>query len=177
MDLMELLPEYYKSNKTMEELQGILSADINNLASNLKTTIDECFVNTATALLSRYEKIYGIQVDVSKTNEFRRERIKAKIRGTGTVTKKMIENVAKSYSNGEVQVIENAADYSFKVKFVGTLGIPENMADLTVTINEIKPAHLSFSFEYSYRRHEELIGYTHEQLGVYTHQTIREGVM
>lgn len=156
MDLIELLPEYYKGNKTMEELQGILSADINNLASNLKTTIDECFVNTATTLLSRYEKIYGIQVDVSKTNEFRRERIKAKIRGTGTVTKQMIENAAKSYSNGEVQVIENAVDYSFIVKFVGTKGIPSNIADLTLTINEIKPAHLAFTFEYTYTTWNEI---------------------
>jgi len=173
MDLIELLPEYYKGNKTIEELQGILSADINNLASNLKITIDQCFVNTATTLLSRYEKIYGIQVDVSKTNEFRRERIKAKIRGTGTVTKQMIENAAKSYSNGEVQVIEKAADYSFKVKFVGTKGIPANIADLTLTINEIKPAHLAFTFEYTYNRWNDIAGMTWSGASDYTWEQLR----
>lgn len=173
MDLMTLLPEYYKGNKTMEELQGILSAGINNLASKLDTTIDECFVNTAVALLSRYEKIYGIQVDVSKSNEFRRERIKAKIRGTGTVTKRMIENVAKSYRNGEVEVIENVADYSFKVKFVGTKGIPSNMADLTLTINEIKPAHLAFSFEYTYNTWNDVAGMTWSEASAYTWEQLR----
>lgn len=158
MDLMMLLPSVYSGNTKMEELQSILSADINNLASNLNETIDECFVNSASALLSRYEKIYGIQVDVSKSNEFRRERILAKIRGIGTVTKQMIVDVASSYSNGEVEVIEDNANYSFKIKFIGTKGIPGNMADLSITINEIKPAHLAFTFEYTYNTWSAVMG-------------------
>ncbi|MDF2570491.1 MAG: hypothetical protein K0R55_2095 [Sporomusa sp.] len=148
MDLMTLLPDYYIGNETMEELQGILATDITNLAGSFNKTIDECFVNTAATLLSRYEKIYGLAVDVSKSDEFRRERIRAKIRGIGTVTKQMIIDTAASYSNGEVEVIEDPENYSFKIKFVGTMGIPANMADLTLTIEEIKPAHLAFSFEY-----------------------------
>ena len=177
MNLITLLPDYYRNNKTMEELQSILSADINNLASSLNKTIDQCFINTATSLLSRYEKIYGIQVDVNKSNEFRRERIRAKIRGTGTVTKQMIKEVAKSYSNGEVEVIEDNANYRFVIKFVGTLGIPANMADLTLTIEEIKPAHLSFFFEYTYRTYNDINKYNHNQLGNHTHHTIREGAI
>mgnify|MGYP001009127868 FL=1 len=96
---------------------------------------------------------------MSKSNEFRRERIRAKIRGIGTVTKQMIEVVAKSYSNGEVEVIENPADYSFKIKFVGVRGIPANMADLTLTIEEIKPAHLAYTFEFTYITWAEFDGY------------------
>jgi uncharacterized protein YmfQ (DUF2313 family) len=136
----------------MQNLQSILSADINNLADNFGETIDQCFVDTATSLLNRYEKIYGLKVDVSKSDEFRRERIKAKIRGIGTTTKQMIIDTAAAYSNGEVEVIENAAGNSFIIKFVGTKGIPANMGDLVLTIDEIKPAHLSYTFEYTYRR-------------------------
>lgn len=177
MELMTLLPDYYKGNLTMEELQSILSTDINNLANKFDETIDQCFVNTATSLLSRYEKIYGIKVDVSKSNEFRRERIRAKIRGIGTVTKQMIKDVARSYSNGEVEVIEDNANYRFTIKFVGTLGIPANMADLTLTIQEIKPAHLNFNFEYIYRTNQQLSNYTHAELSFYTHAVLREGVI
>ena len=161
MDLINLLPDYYRGNKTMEELQSILSSDINSLVNNFDVTINQCFVNTATSLLSRYEKIHGIQVDVSRSDEFRRERIRAKIRGTGTVTKKMIEYVAKSYSNGEVNVIEEPATNSFRIKFVGSRGIPANIADLTLTIEEIKPAHLSFTFEYTYMTWDEFESYNH----------------
>lgn len=150
MDLMTLLPPIYENNNKMKELQSILSKKINDIAKDFDNTIDQCFVSTATDLLSRYEKIYGLTVDVAKSDTFRRERIIARAKGTGTVTAKMIEDVASSYSNGEVKVIENNEDYSFIVKFTGTRGIPPNMADLRVTIEEIKPAHLAFTFAYTY---------------------------
>lgn len=159
MDLMSLLPPIYEKNSTMEELQSILSSDINSLVSAFNETIDQCFVNTATRSLSRYENIYGLQVDVSKSNEFRRERILAKFRGVGTTTKKMIIDTAAAFSNGEVEVIEDPSSNSFVIKFVGTKGIPANMDDLVLTIEEIKPAHLSYSFEYTYRRWSEVSGY------------------
>lgn len=177
MNLMNLLPPVYDENNTMKELQGILTDKVKSLANNLNQTIDECFISTSTDLLSRYEKVYGLSVDVSKSNTFRRERIIARAKGTGTVTKKMLEEVAMSYSNGEVEVIENPTDYSFIVKFVGTKGLPPNMADLAITIQEIKPAHLSFEFEYVFRTHSELAGYTHAQLSLYKHEQLREGVM
>lgn len=177
MDLMEMLPNYYRGNVTMEKLQSILAEKIQALAKDINETIDQCFVNTATALLSRYEKIYGLDVDISKSNEFRRERIRAKIRGVGTVTKEMLKAVARSYSNGEVEVIEDPANYKFIIKFIGTRGLPPNMADLTVTIEEIKPAHLAYEFEFIYRTHKEISEFTHERLSEYTHAELREGEM
>lgn len=159
MDLINMLPGYFEGNLTMEELQGILSEEVSTLANKLDETIDQCFVNTATSILSRYEKIYGIQVDVNKSDEFRRERIKAKIRGTGTVTKQMIIDTASAYSNGEVEVIEETYNYSFRIKFIGVRGVPANMADLTLTLNEIKPAHLAFTFEYTYITWNEVESY------------------
>lgn len=159
----------------MEELQSILTTDINSLAKSKEETINQCFINTATELLSRYEEIHGVQVDVEKSAEFRRERIRAKIRGTGTTTKQMIIDTASSFSNGEVEVIEDNENYRFIIKFVGTLGTPQNIKDLTLTIEEIKPAHLSFDFSFIYMTHGELKTYTHNQLSVCTHKQIREG--
>lgn len=177
MDLMEFLPPVYDENVTMQSLQGLLSDKINAMVSDTGTTVDEGFITTASALLSRYEKIYGCTVDVSKSDDFRREILKAKIAGIGTVTKRMLIDTAASYSNGTVDVIENPSDCSFIVKFTGTLGIPPNMDGLTNTIDEIKPAHLAFSFEYTYRTHGQLAAYTHAQLAAYTHDVIREGML
>ncbi|XOQ49643.1 MAG: DUF2313 domain-containing protein [Eubacteriales bacterium] len=177
MKLIDLLPPLYVGNATMQELQAILTNKINSVLSATNATVDECFVTTASALLSRYEKIYGIAMDVSKSDDMRREILKAKIAGIGTVTKQMLIDTAASYSNGTVEIIEHPETYSFIVKFTGTLGIPQNIAGLTKTINEIKPAHLAFSFEYTYRTHGMLTGYTHAQLAAYTHETIRGGTM
>jgi len=175
MDLIELLPPVYDENTTMQELQNILSTNINSMISDTGVTVDECFIETASSLLSRYEKIYGINIDVSKPDAFRREVLKAKIRGIGTVTKQMLIDTAASYSNGTVEVIENSADYSFVVKFTGTLGIPANMAGLTATINQIKPAHLSYTFEYSYRTWDMVSSRTWNSLSSYTWDEVREG--
>lgn len=156
---MTLLPPFYEENATMKELQSILSGKTNDLSNGLDKTIDQCFINTATDLLSRYEEIHGIQIDVSKSDVFRRERIRAKIRGIGTVTKQMIEDTAASYSNGEVEIIEDNENYRFIVKFVGTLGIPANMEGLTQTLEEIKPAHLDFEFEFTYLTWDDFDSY------------------
>lgn len=177
VNLIELLPSIYEENETMKGLQDILSSDINSLAGDFDETIDECFVNTATSLLSRYEKIYGLKVDVSKSEAFRRERLRAKTIGIGTVTKQMIMDTAASYSNGEVEVVEHPEKASFTIKFVGTRGIPANMADLTLTIEEIKPAHLSFDFEYVFTTNKALSAFTHSTLSAYTHEQLRNEVI
>jgi uncharacterized protein YmfQ (DUF2313 family) len=174
---MDLLPVVYEGNSTMEELQSILTADVSTMISNLTKTIDECFIDTASGMLSRYEVIFGITPNVSLSDTSRREILKAKLRGVGTVTKQLIIDTAASYSNGTVEVIEDNANYSFTIKFTGTLGIPANMAGLTATINQIKPAHLAFSYVYTYRTYGQLTGYTYAQLSTYTYQTIREGTL
>ena len=154
MNLIGHLPTYYYRNKTMIELQDIISNKFNELSEDTSDTINQFFVDTATSLLSRYEKIYGIEVDTTKTDSFRRERIRAKVVGTGTTTKELIANTAKVFSGAEVEVTENYDDYSFVIKFVGKKGIPENMDSLVVAIEEIKPAHLAYSFTYTYNTWE-----------------------
>lgn len=173
MDLMTLLPGYYEKNRTMKELQEILSKEAETLDVKLSTTISECFINTASEMLPRYERIYGIKIETAKTDAFRRERIKAKIAGIGTSTKQMVQAVARNYSNGEVEVIEDNLNSRFTIKFVGTLGIPGNMAALKLTIEEIKPAHLAVTYEYIYNTWEDASGLTWEHAAARTWEQIR----
>ena len=84
-----------------------------------------------------------------------------------------MKNVAGSYSNGEVEVIEDAANYRFVIRFVGTLGIPGNVADLKLTIEEIKPAHLAVEYEYIYNTWGDVAALTWKQASAYTWEGIR----
>lgn len=177
MELIKLLPDYYGRNETMLSLQAILSGETDKLEAGLSQTIRECFASTASVLLSRYERIYGIKVDVSQPDEYRREQIKAKLTGAGTTTKEMIQLVASSFSNGEVEVIEDNGNSRFVIKFVGTVGVPGNMGGLTIAIEEIKPAHLAFTYEYVYNTHSDLGRHTHGQLKAYTHYQLRNEVL
>ena len=157
MELIKLLPEYYDENVTMQTLQSILSKETDDLETGLSDTISECFASTASVLLSRYENLLGLTIDVTKENDYRRERICAKLAGTGTTTKEMIDN----------------ANSRFVIRFVGTLGIPGNMADLKLTIEEIKPAHLAVEYEYIYNTWSDISALTWQQATSYTWEKIR----
>ena len=173
IDLMEYLPDFYENNITMKELQGTLSEIITKFDDGRNEVLDNCFISTTSEMLSRYEKIFGLNIDISKSDEFRRERLKAKVRGNGTTTKQLIEQVASAFSNGAVEVIEDNRNYKFFVKFVGTLGIPENIADLELTIKEIKPAHLEFEFIYTYNTWKVVETLTWNEASAYTWEQIR----
>ena len=168
-----LLPDYYEKNETMRILQGIISDETESLGQGLTDTVNQCFPITANGLLERWERILGLEVDASKTPEFRRERVLAKISGVGTTTKAMIVDTASRYSNGAVEVIEDNPHYRFTVKFVGTLGIPGNMADLKMTIEEIKPAHLAVDYEYVYNTWSDIDALTWAQAVGHTWKEIR----
>jgi uncharacterized protein YmfQ (DUF2313 family) len=150
INLMELLPDYYQGVREAEELQTILGYKVGDVKQKTQGLLDQCFISTATQGLDRWEKIFGIQTDMSKSYERRREILLAKLRGTGTTTKEMVKNVSIAFSGGEVAIQEYPAEYRFVVQFIGIKGVPQNMAGLIAALDEIKPAHLAYSFKYTY---------------------------
>lgn len=175
MRLLDLLPEFYANCPQTADLQNALGVELDAVQSARDDCMLQLDVNTATWGLDLWEEAYGIKKDAEKSYEFRRSRIISKMRGTGTVTALMIENVAESFSNGEVAVDEHPEQYRFDVRFVGKRGIPPNLDDLKEAIEEIKPAHLAVSYIILYRTHGELKAYTHAQLSAFTHKQIKEG--
>ena len=176
MRLIEILPDYYDNNETMQELQEILSQRSDDLERGLLNAVEQVFWVKATGegLLPRYEKIFGIVPDDIGSDKYRRERIAAKVSGIGTTTKAMIKDVSSRYSNGEVEITEDNANSRFVIRFVGTLGIPGNMEGLKKTIEEIKPAHLGVSYVYVYNTWKDAGRLTWGQAAKYTWKQIRE---
>ncbi|EHQ92125.1 YmfQ family protein [Desulfosporosinus youngiae] len=149
-DLMRYLPEYYQSVREMKKLQETASNELGLFLFSMNDLLDQCFVDTATWGLAYWESELGLETEPTKSIERRREQIKAKLRGSGTTTKQMIKDTAIAFSGGEVDVIEYPSEYRFEVRFIGTKGIPTNMPGFMAMIEQIKPAHLAYSFKYSY---------------------------
>ncbi|MBZ9635576.1 YmfQ family protein [Clostridium sp. FP1] len=149
-DLIKYLPPYCRASKIMMNVQNANALEIGLLNYNVNDLLNQFFIDTATWGLNLWERDYRISTDLNKSYEERREILKAKKRGSGTATKKMIKNVAQAFSGGEVYIIENSYDYSFIVQFIGIKGIPKNMNGLIDMIETIKPAHLGYSFKYTY---------------------------
>jgi len=171
------MPTYYRTSKIIENLSAANAAELTTFKSSLENLLDQFFIDTADTSLERWETELGITVDNTKNINYRRSVIKSKLRGSGTATITLIKNVSASFSNGEVDVLEDNENYSFTIKFVGTLGTPPNMDDLEKAIEEIKPAHLAYTFEYVYNTNSRLSSFTHAQLAAYTQYQLRNEVI
>ena len=76
MHLIEVLPDYYDDNETMQELQKILSQDSDNLEESLAATLKEIYWISATGkeyLESSQMKESRIVTEEKKFQQKRRE--------------------------------------------------------------------------------------------------------
>jgi len=150
VDLMSYLPEFYQQIRDFREMMKTAGEEIGLLWNENDSVLKQFFVSTATWGLDLWESELGLATDSTKPVERRREIILAKLRSAGTTTKQMIKTAAAAFSGGEVDVIEYPSEYRFVVKFIGVRGIPPNMPGFIAMLEQIKPAHLAYSFEYTY---------------------------
>lgn len=173
---MELLPESYADSPETIRIQGSILPE----AEFLRRTRDELLLQTnpgtATWGLELWERALGIDTDTGKNIDYRRSRVIAALRGSGTTTAGMIRSVAESFSNAEVEVAEFPAEYRIEIRFVGTLGIPPNLEDMKAALDDIMPAHITWEFVFYWNTHGQTSAYTHEQLAEFTHAEIREEI-
>ncbi len=175
--LMSYLPENYENSEDSRTIQEAIQPETEMLWQARDEMLEQLDPDTATWGLKYWEAAFGIPVDESKELDYRRTRVKSKIRGTGTVTKEMVQNVSESFSHGEVEVTEYPGESRLEIRFVSRVGRPPNLDDLEDTLLEIIPAHLAFEFIVSYRTHIELSSYTHGELAAYSHKTLYEEEM
>ncbi|WP_019241522.1 MULTISPECIES: putative phage tail protein [Bacillus] len=144
------VPRYYDD---VREVEGMFDAEakaIKQLNDDIADMLAQYSIETATWGLAYWERLVGMPTDVSKPVDQRRSVVRSKLRGVGTVTVGLIKNVAESYNNGEVEVIEQSADYTIMIKFVSNYGVPPNLADIQNALREIIPAHLALNFEFKF---------------------------
>lgn len=174
MNLMELLPGFYLHSPEVTSFQRAVGLSLEEVLRARDDLLLQLDLATATWGLKYWEAAYGIPTDVSRPEEYRRTRIMSKMRGQGVTTPGMIQKLAESFSNGQVEVVEYPSQHRFEVKFVSVYGRPPNLDDLAAALEESKPAHLAYTFVFLYRTHGELEEHTHLALEPYTHQQLRE---
>lgn len=149
-------PDYYRESLVMSEIWGTIAEDLALAGANDDDIILQLDIETATWGLDIWEKTLGLSTFADKPLSQRRERIKSKLRGHGTVNADLLKAVAESYDGGTIEVINSWATYQVTLKFISTLGTPANVADLQAAIDDIKPAHLEILWSYRYLRINEV---------------------
>lgn len=164
------LADYYKNSKVIDDILNAFSIELTKLENARIEMIDQLQPESATYSLSRWENDYCLDNKDNYTTEYRRNIIVARMNGTGTCTKEFIKNVALSYGNGEIEVIEptTEGDYTLIIKFAGTKGIPPNLEDFKHTIEEIIPAHMVAAYQFTYNVLNDLLPFNVDDLSKYT---------
>lgn len=155
-EMQDYIPRYYSDSKTADAILTPEAKEFERFHRAVVDVVDQFFIDTSTWGLARLEKISGVQTDYTKPVEQRRDVLRSKRRGIGTVTADLIESVAAAYSNGEVSVEEVPAEYLVIVTFVGTKGIPSDIDALKHAVREVLPAHLGVAYKFTYLSWVEL---------------------
>lgn len=151
------LPRYYDESKIASNIIGREAEELARINADAYDVLDQFFITTATWGLTIWERIFGIATDTTKSYEQRREVLLGKLRGAGKVNAELIENVARAYANGEVDVTVDVPAYTIVVTFVGTYGIPAQIDALKETLREIIPAHLAINYVFRFFTYDELL--------------------
>lgn len=154
--LFENLPLYYKKSKVMKNLIESIEAEFNALKQKTNLTENQFFVILADEDINRHEQDVGIIPSPTSDIDSRRGRVMSRLRGTGTVTKTLMKNVALSFINGEIEIVEYPSEYYFAVKFTSKTGIPYNISDIQSIVEEIKPAHLAVKYIFTYKLWQDI---------------------
>ena len=155
--MLEKMPGYYRKSKVMNDLIHSIENEFERLKQETILTENQFFVILSDRDMKNHEENVGLVPDTSADIETRRGRVLSKLRGTGTVTKTMMKNVAASFVNGDIEIIEYPSEYCFAVKFTSKTGVPYNIADIQAMIEEIKPAHLAVEYIFTYRLWQDIL--------------------
>ena len=175
--MLKKLPTYYQKSKVIRELFKSIELEFKSLSEETVLTENQFFVILSDRDIAKHEQDVGLVPDTSADLDTRRGRVMSKLRGTGTVTKTMMKNVAASFVNGDIEIIEYPSRYCFAVKFTSRTGIPYNIEDIKAMVEELKPAHLAVEYIFTYRLWQDVLdtlsnwttvkSYTWEQLLVF----------
>lgn len=160
-DMLKYLPLYERKSKTFNEVLTGYDREFRNTEQKIEVVKRNLFYDTAFETLSIYERDLGIKTNSNLRYDQRREQISARNRASfDQTTEGTIKSVASAYSNGEVEINPTEIDGIYEIKFVGTIGIPNNMEGLQKTLEIIMPAHLGWTYKFIFNPWEAWKGKT-----------------
>ena len=148
--LLAHMPDYYSTSDLTKNILEAIANEFNMFLKNCEETKNELKIYTSSKELSNYEKDFKIAINNDSPDEYRISNIIAKLRGQGIITVQRIKDIAKAYSNGEVEVSKEPSKYTLIITFTGTKGIPPNIEDLQEVLHSLKAADWVIKYEFTY---------------------------
>lgn len=154
--MLSYMPRYYETSRVIRSCLNAEGKEFDELRAAIDSILEQFFVRSATWGLDIWEATLGLPPAPEQPVDERRDRIVSRIRGVGTATVRVIQEVAESYDRGSIDIIEDYARYLVTAVFVDTAGIPPNLNDLKQALRAVVPAHLEIDFIFNYLTFDEL---------------------
>jgi hypothetical protein len=152
-NLKSYLPPFLSTTQLFTNIFNAQGLELDSIDVDIVDINTQFDVDTATWALDIYEKDLSIATDYTKSLDYRRSVIKSKWRGTGKLDANLIKNVCDAFTNGNVEV---TFDGTIHIRFTSVYGIPPNMDDLEIAVEQIKPAYLLLDYLFTYLIYSEL---------------------
>lgn len=165
--------DYIKDIITSSEYEIINS---NNEFLEIKNSI-MCLADSKT--IDSWEEWFELPLQPTWTLADRVERLVYTFNSRGFFTTNFLKKQAMVFTNGEIDVIEDFANYHFVIQFTNMLGVPPNIENFREMVNVNKPAHLTYEIKYRYRTWGEVKDFTWAEIAQYTWEEARskEGIL
>jgi hypothetical protein len=144
------LPGLYAEGGTLDDLLESLGAEFDLVREAVTDTLNQFYVRTATWGLDLWEDELQLTANPSLTTDQRRDRIVAKLQGTGTPTIALVEQIVAIFHGGVAYAIQDEASYSVIIKFISLLGVLATLPDVQQAIREVLPAHLDVTWDFNW---------------------------
>lgn len=166
--MLARLPGFYETSRVMQEILQAQGAELDDMWAGISEVLAQFFTQAATWGIDLWEEELGLTPDQAQTAAERRSRVLGRLRGYGTLTIKLLKQVAEAYDNGRVDVIPDPPASVMVVRFVDTTGVPPNVEDLKAELRKLMPADWDIQYEYNYTLVYELATLTVAQVAAYT---------
>lgn len=162
--MIEDAPDYYQGALSFEAIQEAKAQELDDVEAKIKDLQLQLNPATATWGLKYYERELGIPEDRRRSLADRRSNIISRKRGFGNFSADLVKSVARSYTNGEVEVKVTPVTFDIEIKFVSATGVPPNLDDFKAAIDNIIHAHMDVTYRYRYLTIDEVQALTIAQL-------------
>lgn len=172
-DLTHYVPNFILNMEEFEESLQAAGYEVGQLQNFSEDLENQLYISTATWGIQKWEKIYGISGGKDLPTEKRRAAVFTRVHGAKTFTPLLAESVAKNYTGVDTSVLEDTANYTFTVFFIGCYGMPSGIREFREWLERMKPAHLKALIKYRYVTWKELQKYKWKDLRKYTWGSVR----
>ena len=160
-------------NSLMEDWFRGLSVVVQDAADAMNGLEGAIFISRAVPeTVEKWEAFLGLPLEADWTWKDRAERVIYVLSSKVIFSPEYLKQQALLFTNGEIEVEEDFANYHFTVRFTSIIGRPPNLDNFREMVELNKPAHLLWDMKFRYRTHGELEPYTHESMEAYTHEQI-----